>query len=190
MNYLQQGDIMISGTKIGLTGLPGVGKTRVLIKVCKMLEKEIKTVGGMISTQIEEDGEVVGWKCIDWASGEEAVFAHRDFESDKVVEEMGLHLEVLEEIGVGALQWAYENADIIVIDEVGKKEVESPMFVQAVQACMEAEKPLMVTLHKKSRNPLLQEIRRRDDIRILEVTYVNRNLLPYKMIKILRGELI
>ena len=181
---------MISGTKIGLTGLPGIGKTRVLVKICKMLEKEIKTVGGMITTQIEEDGVVVGWKCMDWASGEEGVFAHRDFESDKVVEEMGLHLDVLEDIGVGALQWAYENADIIVIDEVGKKELESPMFVQAVQACMEAEKPIMVTLHKKSRNPLLQEIRRRDDIRILEVTHVNRNLLPYKMIKILRGELI
>jgi nucleoside-triphosphatase len=47
----------------------------------------------------------------------------------------------------------------------------------------------MVTLHKKSRTPLLQDIRRRDDIRILEVTAVNRNLLPYKIEKIMAEKL-
>ena len=176
--------------KIGLTGLPGIGKTRVLVKVCKMLENEGKRVGGMITEEVIEGGEVVGWKCINWATGESGIFAHKDFEKDVVVEEIPLHLGVLDDIGVNAMEWASGNADIIVIDEVGKKEVESPAFVKTVQKCMEVEKPLMVTLHKRSRNPLLQEIRRRDDIRILEVTHVNRNLLPYKIIKILRGELI
>ena len=176
--------------KIGLTGLPGIGKTRVLVKVCKMLENEGKRVGGMITEEVIEGGTVVGWKCINWTTGESGVFAHKDFPQDVFVEEMGIKLEVLDDIGVTAMTWAMENADMIVIDEVGKKEVESRPFVATVQKCMEAEIPLMVTLHKKSRNPLLQEIRRRDDIRILEVTHVNRNLLPYKMIKILRGEIL
>ena len=178
------------GTKIGLTGQPSIGKTSVFVKVCKMLEGEGRSVGGMITKEIREGGMVVGWKCINWDTGEEGIFAHKDFEDKLIVEEMGVDLKVLEDIGVNAMEWALENADVIVIDEVGKKEVESPRFVQAVQTCMETEKPLMVTLHKKSRNPLLQEIRRRDDMRILEVTSVNRNLLPYKMIKILRGELL
>ena len=180
---------MITGTKIGLTGQPGIGKTGVFVKVCKILEKEGKRVGGMITEEVMDGNMVVGWKCIDWTTGEEGVYAHKDMESNVVIEEMGLDLDILEKIGVNALIWAFENADIIVIDEVGKKEVESPVFVDAVQKCMETDKPLMVTLHKKSRNPLLQEIRRRDDIRILEVTSVNRNLLPYKMIKILRGDI-
>ena len=47
----------------------------------------------------------------------------------------------------------------------------------------------MVTLHKKSRSPLLQDVRRRDDIRILEVTPVNRNFLPYKIEKIMAEKL-
>jgi nucleoside-triphosphatase len=46
-----------------------------------------------------------------------------------------------------------------------------------------------MTLHKKSRNPLLQDIRRRDDVRILEVTPVNKNLLPYKIEKILKDRM-
>ena len=48
------------------------------------------------------------------------------------------------------------------------------------------DKPTLLTLHKKSRHPLLQDIRRRDDGRILEVTPVNRALLPYKIHKLMR----
>ena len=48
--------------------------------------------------------------------------------------------------------------------------------------------PMILTLHKKSRNPLLQDIRRRDDVRILEVTPTNRNLLPYKIVRLMNGE--
>jgi len=62
--------------------------------------------------------------------------------------------------------------------------------VKAVKDAMEVEKPIILTLHKKSRNPLLQDIRRRDDVRILEVTPINRNLLPYKIIKLMKGEYV
>jgi nucleoside-triphosphatase len=62
--------------------------------------------------------------------------------------------------------------------------------VLAVKDALEADKPLLLTLHKKSRNPLLQDIRRRDDVRILEVTMVNRNLLPYKIVKLMKGEVL
>jgi len=65
-----------------------------------------------------------------------------------------------------------------------------PNFVLAVKDALEADKPLLLTLHKKSRNPLLQDIRRRDDVRILEVTMVNRNLLPYKIVKLMKGEVL
>jgi len=50
---------------------------------------------------------------------------------------------------------------------------------------LEYDMPTLLTLHKKSRHPLLQDIRRRDDGRILEVTPVNRALLPYKILKLI-----
>ena len=87
-----------------------------------------------------------------------------------------------------AIKEAVEKCDIIVIDEVGKMEVESEAFVEAVKESLEADKPMIITLHKKSRNPLLQDIRRRDDVRILEVTPTNRNILPYKIVRLMHGE--
>jgi len=99
-------------------------------------------------------------------------------------------MRALDLVGVKAIKNAIKDADVIIIDEVGKMEVESQGFVDAVNEALDCDKPLILTLHKKSRNPLLQDIRRRDDLRILEVTPVNRNLLPYKIMNLMRGEVL
>ncbi len=174
--------------KIGLSGLPGVGKTTTLIRTIKMLEEEGFIVGGMITEEVKEGNRRVGFYVLDWANQRREIFAHRDFESRYRVGPYGVNIEVLEEVGVKALEEAMEKADVIVIDEVGKMEVESKKFVAVVREILEMDKHMILTLHKKSRNPLLQEIRRRDDIRMLEVTPINRNLLPFKIVKLIKGE--
>jgi nucleoside-triphosphatase len=176
--------------KIGITGLPGAGKTHALLKVIEMLEAEGVKVGGMVTEPIIEDNKRTGFAIIDWASKERGVFAHVDIQSKFMVGKFGVDLQALEDVGVKALLKACEDADVIVIDEVGRMEVESQPFIDTVKAALDIEKPLLLTLHKKSRNPLLQDIRRRDDVRILEVTPINRNLLPYKIMKLMKGELL
>jgi nucleoside-triphosphatase len=86
-----------------------------------------------------------------------------------------------------ALAEARESADVIVIDEVGKMEVESEVFTKSVIDTLDARKSIVMTLHKKSRNPLLQDIRRRDELRLLEVTPVNKNLLAFKIVHLITG---
>lgn len=176
--------------KIGITGLPGAGKTQALLKVIEMLEDDGKKVGGMITEPIMRRGRREGFYVMDWASKDRKVFASKDIQSKTMVGRYGVDVSALDEVGVKALQHATANCDVIVIDEVGKMEVESEGFVTAVKEALDADKPLLLTLHKKSRNPLLQDIRRRDDVRILEVTQVNRNLLPYKIVKLLKGEML
>ena len=84
------------------------------------------------------------------------------------------------------INYAKEECEVLVIDEIGKFSVESENFVNCVRSALQVDKPTLLTLHKKSRHPLLQDIRRRDDGRILEVTPVNRALLPYKIHKLMR----
>ena len=93
-------------------------------------------------------------------------------------------------MAIDAIRNACETCDLIIIDEVGKVEVESQAFVDVVKEALEFDKPMIITLHKKSRNPLLQDIRRRDDIRIFEVTPINRNLLPHKIMSLMNGEML
>jgi len=174
--------------KIGLSGLPGVGKTTTLIKTIEILEEEGYVVGGMITEELRENGRRTGFYVLDWMSKEKKVFAHKDFESRHKVGKYGIDVKALEDVGIKALQNAMEKADVIVIDEIGKMEVESKKFVQTVRDILDMDKHIIMTLHKKSRNSLLQEIRRRDDIRMLEVTPINRNLLPFKIVQLIKGE--
>mgnify|MGYP001614974261 FL=1 len=176
--------------KIGITGLPGAGKTQALLKVIEMLEADGLKVGGMVTEPILKRGRREGFHVMDWATKERRVFASKDIVSKVMVGWYGVDVGALDDVGVRALKHATANCDVIVIDEVGKMEVESEGFVAAVKEALDADKPLLLTLHKKSRNPLLQDIRRRDDVRILEVTQVNRNLLPYKIVKLLKGEML
>ena len=186
--------------KIGITGLPRSGKSAVMQKVVSMLADErveemrargddveaAKLLGGRRCEPLVEDGERVGFKCINYQSGEEAVMAHKNIDSRMRVLGYGIDPEALDRVAVPAIQEAMDDYEVIVIDEIGKFSVESEAFVEVVRKAMEIDKPTLVTLHKKSRHPLLQDIRRRDDARILEVTPVNRALLPYKIHKLMR----
>ena len=179
---------MVTDIKIGITGLPGSGKTYALLRVIEMLQNDELRIGGMINEPIEEGRHKVGFTVKDLATGDTAVFASTSIESKIMVGKIGVDLSKLEEVGVKAIRDACQNCDIIVIDEVGKMEVESESFIEAVKEALDADKPMIITLHKKSRNPLLQDIRRRDDVRILEVTPTNRNILPFKIVKLMNGE--
>ncbi|HHD15318.1 MAG: nucleotide kinase [Thermoplasmata archaeon] len=176
--------------KIGITGLPGAGKTHALRKVVEMLEGDGFKVGGMITDAIIEKGKKVGFMVQDLLTKEERVLARLDLDSEVRFLDYGIDMKALDEVGVEAINRSIDDADVIVIDEVGKLEVESKQFVEIVKEALEADKPLLLTLHKKSRNPLLQDIRRRDDVRILEVTPINKNILPYKIIPLIKEELL
>jgi nucleoside-triphosphatase len=179
---------MITDIKIGITGLPGAGKTKTLLRVIEMLGVEELKIGGMINEPIMDGRRKVGFSVCNIITKESQVFAHIDIESRITEGKMGVDLSKFESVAVKAIRDACETCDIIVIDEVGKVEVESQAFIDAVKFALDVGKPMILTLHKKSRNPLLQDIRRRDDVRILEVTPTNRNLLPHKIIRLMNGE--
>ena len=186
--------------KIGVTGLPRSGKSAVMTKVVSMLADErldemrargddvaaAKLLGGMRCEPVSENGERVGFKCINFQTGEEAIMAHKSIDSRTRVLGYGIDPDALERIAVPAIQEAMDDYEVLVIDEIGKFSVECEPIVEIVRKAMEVDKPTLLTLHKKSRHPLLQDIRRRDDARILEVTPVNRALLPYKIHKLMR----
>ncbi|HXY12051.1 MAG TPA: NTPase [Thermoplasmata archaeon] len=173
--------------KIGITGLPGSGKTQTLLRIIELLEEEGVKVGGMVTEPIVEKQRRTGFQIVDWMTKEHEVFAHEGMKSRVRSGRYGVNVAALEGLGARALAEARESADVIVIDEVGKMEVESEAFTKSVIDTLDSRKSIVMTLHKKSRNPLLQDIRRRDELRLLEVTPVNKNLLAFKIVYLITG---
>ena len=67
--------------KIGITGMPSVGKTQTLIKIIEKIEKSGYKLEGMITTPLIEKKKRVGFNVEDWQTKEKEVFARLDLDS-------------------------------------------------------------------------------------------------------------
>jgi len=92
--------------KIGITGMPSVGKTDTLLKIIKSLEEHGYVVEGMITEPIIEKKKRVGFYVTDWQTKERKVFAHIDFEHKEKVGKYGVDKNALETVGVPAIEKA------------------------------------------------------------------------------------
>ncbi|AKA49103.1 nucleoside triphosphatase [uncultured archaeon] len=174
--------------KIGITGPVGSIKADALRKIIEMLEHDGSNVQGVLVSEIAEHGKLTGYSIYDIYTKKRAVFADKGIISRAKIDKIGVDTRLLEDILLPSLQRARENADVIVIDEVGKLENVTKTIQKEIEETLKFEKPIIVTLHKKSRNPVLQEIRSLEGIRVFDITPINRSLLPFKVLRVIRGE--
>ena len=183
--------------KVAISGQPGTGKTETVLKIAGMLSDHY-TIGGFTThVQDDEEGEMVGLTLRDYITGEEGVAASVRLDVKPRVPgrtpeatPLGIRLDTVNRIAAGSVLRAIEENDLILIDEVGKLVSESKEFAEALDDALECGKPMLITMHKRSRNPLLQSIRKRDDLRTLEVTRINSGLLPSKAVRILKTGMV
>lgn len=158
-----------------LTGLPGIGKTT-LVK--KLIEGK-KNVRGFVTEEIRERGKRIGFK-LSTLSGEELILAHESFSSPYRVGRYGVDLKAFEDVGVREIEEGIEEGSpLIVIDEIGKMELYSKRFIEALFRALDQSK-VLATMGKIN-HPVVISIQRREDIKIVEVTLYNRDELFYQL---------
>ncbi len=158
--------------KLLLTGKPGIGKTTLILNI---LSRCNLNCGGFYTTEMREGGKRVGF-AIDSLSGEHAILAHFKYRSPFRVGRYGVDLAALEGIGVKSIEDAIKTKEIIVVDEIGKMELLSPSFAEAVLGAVKSEKHLLATM-TRARNPFADMLKARRDTEVIEVTYENRGRL-------------
>jgi nucleoside-triphosphatase len=160
-----------------LTGAPGVGKTTVLSKTVDALKAKGVSVGGMITREVREGNERVGFEIIDLTNGKHGWLAHVN-ELGPQVGKYHVNLEDLDNIGTTAITQAIEKCSAIAIDEIGPMELYSQKFKQSVAQALESKKLVLAVVHGKAKDPLVTQVKRRVDAEIFNVTFSNReNLL-------------
>ena len=174
--------------KVGITGPIGSIKTEALNKIMEMLKNDGKVIEGTLVSEKYEHGRVTSYYITDILTKKRVEFARADLVSRVKVDKLGIDTKSLEELFVPSLQRSREEADIIIIDELGKIENSTKNIKNEIEKTMKSEKSIIVTLHKKSRNPVLQEFRGYESVSVFDITPINKNILPFKIIKVLNGE--
>lgn len=156
-----------------LTGRPGVGKTTVLRRV---LQRLAVRAGGFYTEEIRQGCRRQGFAIVT-TDGRRAVLAHVRLRTPHVVGRYRVNVEAVESVATPALLAAVESADLVVVDEIARMELCSPRFAEAVRAVLGSPRPVLGVI-QAARLPFLEEVRRRPDVRLVEVTADNRDALP------------
>lgn len=163
--------------KIFITGMPGVGKTTVAHKIIAILKEKGLKVGGIYCPEIRVNNVRVGFEIIDLLTGNRGILSHIDQKYGPRVGKYRVNIQDLSNIGVEGINKAVREADCIVIDEIGPMELQGEDFQEAVKNIVEGTKPLLGIIHWKMNHWLIDMIRARRDIKIVEVTLKNRETI-------------
>ncbi len=151
-----------------LTGRPGTGKTSLI----KQAVAELKSrAGGFYTEEIRSQGVREGFKLVT-LDGETAMLAHVDIHSPHRVSKYGVNIDSLAQIGVPALQKAARQCDLVVIDEIGKMELFSTEFREAVSRLIDSGKKVLGTIILNP-NPWADAIKRNPTVKLITVTRDN-----------------
>ena len=157
-------------TNLFVTGRPGVGKTTLIERVLEELDVD---AGGFVTKEIRERGKRAGFTIAD-LRGTTGILAHASLESPFRVGKYGVNRDDLERIGVSAIDAAVEGSRLVVMDEIGRMELCSDAFQQAVVRALDSGTPVFGTIQDRS-NPFLDTVRARSDVEIVRLTEANRD---------------
>jgi len=152
-----------------LTGRPGSGKTSLI----KEVVAEIKVrAGGFYTEEIRRQGVREGFRLVT-LDGQEVILAHIAISSPYRVGKYGVDVGSLERVGVAALRGTAQKCDLVVIDEIGKMELFSARFREAVYQAIDSGKRVLGTI-MLSPNPWADAIKRHPQVNLVTVTRANR----------------
>jgi nucleoside-triphosphatase len=166
-------------TRILLEGRPGSGKTTLARRLVAGLRERDIPVTGFTTEEIREAGKRVGF-AIETADGERDVLAHVDLPGPPRVGKYGVDLAALERLANPALR--ADAGELVVIDELGKMELASSPFRDAVKQLFDSPADVVATVHV-FRHPFTDALKGRPDVERLQVTAANRDDLARVLVR-------
>ena len=156
-----------------ITGKPGVGKTTVIQKIIERM-REVH-MAGFYTAEIRSKGSRLGF-ALQGLNGKRRTLAHADIDSEHGVGKYGVDTAGFETF-LETLDLLNPDVELIVIDEIGKMELSSSHFRGLVFDALNSDKQVLATVPLKG-DEFIREIKKREDIHLLELTHGNRNRLP------------
>jgi len=163
-----------------ITGLPGVGKTTFIKKVSDEL-RNFQPVG-FYTAEIREKGVRRGFELIGF-DGRRGILSHTDIKGFHRVGKYGVDIRGFEDL-LDSIPFLNPATNLIIIDEIGKMECLSHKFRELIIKILDSEKPVIASIALKS-SEFIEEIKKRDDVRLLEITKSNRESLVPDVLKLL-----
>ncbi|HIP97247.1 MAG TPA: NTPase [Anaerolineae bacterium] len=168
------------GQAVLLTGQPRVGKTTIIKQIVAALGD---ACGGFYTEEIRERGQRVGFKLVT-ISGQEGTLAHIRLRDAPHIGKYGVNLGDLQAVGVTAIRQAIATKEVVVIDEIGKMEMLSESFRDAVWEALDSDRDVVGTIMLRP-HPWADAIKENPRVTVIEVYGANRDVLADQVLELL-----
>lgn len=165
-----------------LTGRPGTGKTSIIKQAVAGMKGK---AGGFYTEEMRSRGVREGFRLVT-LDGQSAILAHISIHSPYLVSKYGVDIDSLDQVGVSALRQAAQQCDLVVIDEIGKMELFSANFRDAVLQIINGRKRVLGTI-MLSPHPWADAIKRQPQVNLVEVTRYNHHQVLEELREWLQG---
>ena len=167
--------------KVLLSGLPGCGKTTAVMKI--IAELNSTSAAGFYTEEIRENDTRKGFR-FKRLDGTEGILAHVDIKSRFKVSRYGVDIAGFEKDVAPILDIEQNDAELFVIDEIGKMECFSRKFVAAVRALFASDKSVLASVARKG-SGLISEVKNYPGVELFNLTHENREKTIAEIIQIL-----
>ncbi len=165
-----------------LTGTPGTGKTSLIKQVVAGMQGK---AGGFYTEEIRTQGVRQGFRLVT-LDGEDAILAHVNTRSQYWVGKYGVDIDSLDRVGVPTLHRAAQQCDLVVIDEIGKMELFSASFREAVFQMIGSGKRILGTIMLNP-HPWADVIKRQPQVNLVMVTRANHHQVLEELMRWLKA---
>jgi nucleoside-triphosphatase THEP1 len=168
-----------------ITGLPGTGKTNIIKRLAEIF-KEFNPAG-FYKDEVIENGERTGF-LVSTLNGDSRLLSHLNLKNKERVGRYHVDIKGFE----GFLERVFQKdkkTGLFFIDEIGKMECLSKKFCKIVADTLESDKPLVAAIPDKGTG-IISDIKKRDDIRLVEITVDNREQRLKELTMLIRDLLL
>jgi nucleoside-triphosphatase len=167
--------------KILLTGLPGCGKTTAIMKILDNLD--CRKAVGFYTQEIRENDARKGfrWTTLDGNTG---ILAHVNIKGPQEVGKYGVDVATFERSVVALLDIEQGDAELFVIDEIGKMECFSRKFVTAVRCLFASDRSVLASVAKKG-GGLISEVKGHPGTKLFNLTQQTRDRITEEILQFL-----
>jgi nucleoside-triphosphatase len=128
-----------------LEGRPGIGKTTVARRLVALLRDTGVPLGGFVTDELRRGGQREGFTVHAVNTGHHGVLAHMELPGPPRVGRYGVDLQAFERVALPAIT-APPPGGVVVVDELGKMELASAAFRDAVSALLDRNVAVVATV--------------------------------------------
>jgi nucleoside-triphosphatase len=159
-------------------GRPGAGKTTALGRLAELLQDAGIPLRGFLTRELRQGHSRVGFE-VETFDGERGILAHVKLAGPPRVGRYGVDLEAFERVALQGMDRPPEEC-VVLIDELGKMELASRRFREAVLEIFDRPVPIVASV-QTSRHPTTDSLKRRPDVEVQRLTAGNRDRLPAEL---------